>query len=381
MHSPWKGGNAINFYTMKTFEEIFTYDRLLRSFKECRKGQLWKGSVIDFQMNYAEKLMELERELREGTYQALPDNITYIHERGKTRTIHSQHIRDRIVHKIINQDILIPTFHKSFIRQNSASQTNKGVDFAMRTFKCHLNRAYRKWGTDFYILSIDIRKFFENIPHWYIEELLRKKIDDERILHLCMESMRSYGGEKGLGLGSEMNQTYALLCLNEFDHLMKERFHIMEYARYMDDIYLLHNSKEYLNEIKAFTVNYLHDLEMEISPNKTQISPMKNGVNFLGFRWKMTESGHVINTPKKQTITRNKKKLRKLRRIMDEGRIDSKEVENCYASMRGNLMRSSNKSTIINMDKYYNKLFIERWVNEFEQQGNAEIQQSAVCSE
>lgn len=352
---------------MKTIEEIFTYDRLLQSFKECRKGQLWKGSVIDFQMNYAEKLMELERGLHDGTYHALPDNITYIYERGKTRTIHSQHIRDRIVHKIINQDVLIPIFHRSFIRQNSASQINKGVDFAMRTFKCHLNRAYRKWGTDFYILSIDIRKFFENIPHWYIEELLREKIDDERILELCMASMHSYGGEKGLGLGSEMNQTYALLCLNEFDHLMKEKFRIKEYARYMDDIYLMHDSKEYLREIKAFTVDYLRKLDMEISPNKTQISPMKNGVNFLGFCWKMTDSGHVINIPKKQTITRNKRKLRKFRRIMDEGNIDPKEIENCYASMRGNLARSSNKSTVENMDKYYNKLFIERWVNGFEQ--------------
>lgn len=351
---------------MKSFEEIFTYERLYKSFMECKKGQMWKGSVIDFNANYAENLLKLEKRLQDGTYQALPDNITFICERGKCRMIHSQHIRDRVVHKVINQEVLIPVFHKRFLRQNTASQTGKGMDFALRTFKCHLNRAYRKWGKDFYVLSIDIRKFFESISHAYIEKLLREEIEDERILSLCMETMRTYGGSKGLGLGSELNQTYALLCLNELDHLIKEKFRIKEYARYMDDMYLFHNDKEYLKEIMAFVGQYLDGIDMKMNEKKTSIFPIKNGVTFLGFRWKLTDTGHVLVVPKKQTLTRNKKKLRKLKKKLDAGEFTFPEIENSYASMRGHLKRCNCKKVLQEMDAYFNRLFIESWVKEYE---------------
>ena len=68
---------------MKTFEEIFTYDRLLKSFEECKHGQMWKGSVIDFDTNYAEKLMRLEEIILNGSYTPYPDNINFINERGR----------------------------------------------------------------------------------------------------------------------------------------------------------------------------------------------------------------------------------------------------------------------------------------------------------
>ena len=342
---------------MKTIEEIFTYDRLLKSFKECKRGQMWKSSVIHYNANYAEKLMCLEADLVNGTYKPYPDNVNYIHERGKTRKIHSQHIRDRVVHKIVNQDILIPLFHHSFIRHNYASQKGKGVDFAMKSFKMHLNRAYRKWGNNFYILQIDMRKYFENIPHDYIENLLRKRIQDEQILRLCMCSMHSYSGGKGLGLGSEINQTYALLCLNEFDHLIKEKFRIKEYGRQMDDMYLIHNDKDFLHNIMNFAQSYFDSLGMEINEKKTHIIPIKTGITFLGYRYKLTETGHVIHVPKKQTIIRNKKKMRKLKLKYDAGVFTFDEILNSRASMMGNLSRSNVSKVVYNVNHYFENLY------------------------
>ena len=52
---------------VKAFEEVFTYDRLYKSFCECRKGQMWKGSVISLNANYVEELLKLETELQDGT--------------------------------------------------------------------------------------------------------------------------------------------------------------------------------------------------------------------------------------------------------------------------------------------------------------------------
>lgn len=370
------------YYNMiKTFEEIFTYDRLYQSFLECKKAQSWKGSVIDFQTNYAENLMNLEESIQNGTYHSFPDNITYIHERGKTRMIHSQHIRDRIVHKIVNQDVLIPIFHKIFIYHNSASQIHKGTDFARKHFKQHLSKAYRKWGKQFYVLSIDIQKYFENIPHDYIEKLLREKIKDERMIQLCLMPMQSFKDGKGIGLGSEINQTYALLCLNEFDHIIKEKFRIKEYGRYMDDMYLFLDDKDKLCEIISFAKEYFKNLQMKMNVKKTQISPIKNGTTFLGFRWKLTDTGHVVQIPKKQTVIRNKKRLRKYKKKLDNGVFTFKEVENCYASMRSNLMKGNCRKVGIEMDRYFNQLFIERWLQENEIQINYGNGESDVYSE
>lgn len=331
--------------------------------KDCSKGQEWKKSVIDFNMNYPDNLLLLEKEISDGTYRSKPDNVTYIHERGKTRKINSQHIRDRIVHKIINQDILIPIFHRRFIKQNYASQKGKGVDFALKSFKCHLNRAYRKWGKEFYVLSIDMEKYFENISHEYILSILKKEIHDDGILNLCCETMRTYGGNKGLGLGSEINQTYALLCLDEYDHIIKEKFRIKEYGRYMDDIYIIHSDSKYLKDILDFSNDYFENIGMKANRKKTNIFPVKNGLNYLGFRWKLSGSGHVFQIVKSQTVTRGKKKLRKLRRKLNSGKIKICEIQNCYSSMRGNIARGNCASAVKGLDRYYNNLFIEGWDN------------------
>jgi len=97
----------------------------------------------------------------------------------------------------------------------------------------------------------------------------------------------------------------------------------------MDDIYIIHNDKQYLNEIISFAKNYLEKLGLEMNVKKTHIAPIKNGTTFLGFRWKMTDTGHVLSVPKKQTIVRNKKKLRKYKKKLEDGVFTYKEVENC----------------------------------------------------
>lgn len=351
---------------MNKFEELFTYDNLYHSFLQCRMNQNWKDSTIRFSQNYVEELCKLEQEILNGTYTSKPPMIAQIHERGKTRIIHSQHIRDRIVHKIINQQVLKPIFHKQFIYTNFASQNNKGTSLARKIFKCHLNRAYRKWKKDFYVLQIDMKNYFASIPHWQIEKLIRKKITDERVIKLCLEPMKTFKNGRGLSLGSEMNQTYALLCLDELDHKIKEHYHIKEYGRYMDDLYLFSNKKEELQNILQDVIRYLDILGICINKKKTNIFPIKNKITYLGYKWSLTETGHVLYIPKKSTVFRNKKKLRKYKHNLDINRFTYKEIENSYKAMRQTYKYSNVKSSLKRMDNYYNNIFIKKgcWIDE-----------------
>jgi hypothetical protein len=95
-----------------------------------------------------------------------------------------------------------------------------------------------------------------------------------------------------------------------FDHWIKEENHVEFYTRYMDDFVILHHDKQYLWELLCKIENYLRDnLDLNLNP-KTGIFPGKTGIDFCGYRIWPT---HV--KPRKSTLKRAKKRLRKMARM------------------------------------------------------------------
>ena len=98
-----------------------------------------------------------------------------------------------------------------------------------------------------------MRHFFASIDHDKLKEKL-KRLDLEPIV---FDLLCTYiDSTDGLPLGYQTSQLFALLFLDEFDHFVKERLHIRWYGRYMDDFFLIHPDKDYLQfclkEIRAF---------------------------------------------------------------------------------------------------------------------------------
>ena len=104
---------------------------------------------------------------------------------------------------------------------------------------------------------------------------------DPDILWLCNLFIDSTEG-KGIPLGNQINQGFALLYLDGMDKLIKHELGIEFYGRYMDDFWLIHPSKEYLRYCLNVITEYLKTLDLELN-GKTQIFPFKNGVSYLGF--------------------------------------------------------------------------------------------------
>ncbi len=69
-----------------------------------------------------------------------------------------------------------------------------------------------------------------------------------------------------------MLKWFGLYYLDKMDRLVKEKLQIKHYTRYMDDMILIHKSKNYLRTCL----------------NEIQIFPIKNGVDCLGFRFYLT---------------------------------------------------------------------------------------------
>jgi hypothetical protein len=79
-----------------------------------------------------------------------------------------------------------------------------------------------------------------------------------------------------------------------------------------------------------------HDLKLELN-EKTQIFPLRNGVDFLGWHFYLTESGKVIKKLRRSSKTRLKNRLEALQKEYSEGKADPGRVDRCFASINGHL--------------------------------------------
>lgn len=97
----------------------------------------------------------------------------------------------------------------------------------------------------------------------------------------------------GIPIGNQTSQWFAVMYLSGLDHFIKEKLGIRYYGRYMDDFYLIHEDKAYLRYCRAEIERYVGELGLKLN-NKTNIFPLRNGIDFLGFHTYLTDSGKVI---------------------------------------------------------------------------------------
>jgi len=150
----------------------------------------------------------------------------------------------------------------------------------------------------------------------------------------------------------------ALAVLDDMDHLIKERLHIRHYIRYQDDFILIHPDRETLRRALAIIHEHLTGLDLELN-DKTTIHPLRQGVNFLHWRFILTGSGKVVRKIDKAKISKERRKLRKLKEQVDAGRLTMNQVRDNYRSFKANALRGNTRSILMQMDQYYRQLFKE----------------------
>jgi hypothetical protein len=344
------------------FEKVADFDNLYKAFLESMKGVSWKESVQRYEANALKNIAEARRKLLEG------ENIQHgfvtfkLHERGKEREIKSIHISERIVQKCLCDQVLVPILENSLIYDNGASIKRKGVHFSLKRFMAHLSRFYRQnKSNEGYALLIDFSKFFDNIDHRILFYLLGKKIKDPRIRSLIKNLISVFGAGKSLGLGSQISQVCAIYYPNMLDHYIKEVLRIKYYGRYMDDLYLIHKDKEYLKECLRRIKEVCNKLKITVNERKTRIVKLSEGVRFLKGNYSLLPGGRILRRPCKDSALRMRRKLRKFKALLNEGKMKYEDVRIAYQSWRGNYIRRFDAYKRVGyMDKMYNELFVLR---------------------
>lgn len=325
-----------------TTEEIFSFENLYRSYQNCRKSKQHKGEVIRFETNLATNLNNLIKELTSKKYQLGKYKKFYIYE-PKERLIEALPFKDRVVVRCFCDIVLRPKIESKLIYDNCACRKGKGTTFAISRLHKFLKKEYFKENNNqFYFLKCDIKKYFPSINHdilinilkeldfskdemWLIEKLIKEQPDNANI---------------GLPLGNQSSQWFALLYLNKVDRHIKEKLRIKYYIRYMDDMILIDRDKHRLNQCKKEIADFCkNNLALELN-EKTQIGPIKNGVDFLGYRHIVNKNGKIIVKLRSSSKIRMKKHLKTINKLYNKNIVDDE-----YVYLRKNAFYNHIKNT------------------------------------
>ena len=125
----------------------------------------------------------------------------------------------------------------------------------------------------------------------------------------------------------------------------------------MDDIWILWHDFEDLKNWFETIKSKLEEIGFNLNEKKSHITKLKDGFNFLGFRYKITETGKITMIILQKNIRHERRKLRKMVSKSNQGIIPKEKVDECYLSWRNHASKGNDKKTVLKMDKYYESLW------------------------
>ena len=323
---------------MTDYEKICDFQNLYKAHKVARLGKRDVKEVIDFELNLSKNLTRISDSLKNKTYQMSGYYSFYVHD-PKERKIHALHYIDRVIQHCVCDEVLAPALDKKLIYDNAACRIGKGTHFAIERVNGFLRAHYNKYGADGYFLKCDIHRFFDSIDHEILKRKLTRVFTDADVLDLLYQIIDSFEitPGKGLPMGNQTSQWFAIYYLDGFDRLIKEKLQIKNYSRYMDDCVLIHPDKQYLQDCLARMREYVKE-ELQLDFNeKTQVFPLRNGVDYLGWHIYLTDTGKVIRKVKQQTKYKYKRKLKYFEYAYALDLVELEDVKQTLSSYRAHL--------------------------------------------
>lgn len=297
---------------MHTFKRLFEKidkDVALKAIHDASKGGKKRKrkdtrKALENPEEYAEEILnELKAFKNDRHYpKEIYDGIS-----RKKRTIVVPTFREQVVHHII-VDAMKPMFLRGIYEHAYGSIPNRGVHDAKKAIERWIRNDPENCK---YVLKMDIKKYFESIPHDILKAKLERELKDKEMLRLIFDVIDAI--QKGLPLGFYTSQWISMWYLKDLDHFIKEQCKAVHYVRYMDDMIILDSDKERLHIILYRIESYLDTLGLKLN-QKTQIFPLeKRDIDFMGFRFF-----------RDRTILRRSifyKMLRKARKIHKKARV------------------------------------------------------------
>lgn len=320
---------------MTDFEKVIDFENMYKAYHKAKRGKGYKKSSAKFNIMALDGINTLIEQLKNKTYTVSGYNEFKVYE-PKERIIKTSSFKDKVVQHSLCDNVLLPKLQEIFILDNCAGQKGKGTLFGLDRLSDQMKTFHSRYGFGGYILKCDITKFFYNIAHEPLKDIVKYNFGyDEDICWLCNLFIDSTEG-KGLPLGNQISQGLALLYLDGMDKLIKNELNIDFYGRYMDDFYLIHQSKDHLKHCLKVITTHLTTLELTLN-SKTQIFPFKNGVSFLGFHTYITSDGKVIRKLKNQNKRNAQRKYLRMAKLVVAGKLPIDKFNASYIAWKNHI--------------------------------------------
>lgn len=295
-----------------TYHDIISFKNLLIAWREFVRDKRKRKDVEQFSVHLTDNILKLHQELSNCTYQHGLYSAFQIND-PKPRDIHKASVRDRLVHHAIYR-ILYPHFDTKFIFDSYSCRIEKGTHRAINRFRDYSRIVSKNNTRTVWILKCDIRKFFANINHQILGNILKKHIKSGKTILLLSRIVKSFNTQGnqniGLPLGNLTSQLLVNIYMNEFDHFMKRNLKAKYYIRYADDFVILHEDKNYLESMLPKIAEFLEtQLKLSLHPDKVFIKTLASGVDFLG--WVHFPHHRIPRISTKKRMFRNLKNNKK----------------------------------------------------------------------
>jgi hypothetical protein len=321
----------------RLFDQIVSLENLRNAYEKTARGKKMTYGFLEFK-EYAEANLHLvQEELRDGGYRIGAYREFMVYE-PKPRQISALDFKDRLVqHALCN--VVSPILERTLLPFTFACRPGMGTHAGVRHVQAMLRRDAPR-----YFMKTDYSKFFPSIHRPLLHEVLSRTIGCQKTLALFQEIVPTDGC--GIPIGSLTSQLSANLVGGVADRFLHFDLEQRRWARYMDDIVVVGDDKDQLMDTFLRLNDFSMD-RMKLRIGKWQLSPVRRGVNFLGYRiW----STHKLL--RKDSVLRAKRKVAKFVHHQD-----TESLNRFVASWRGHAQWADAHNLTQWMEKRYGIAF------------------------
>ncbi len=285
------------------YQQIYSIENLTLADQIASKGKSKQYGVVQHNKKKDANIALLHQMLINKTYKTSPYKTFKIYDPKERDIFCLPYFPDRITHHAV-MNILEPIFVANFTTDTYSCIKGKGIHAAANAVR----EALQNETDTQYCLKLDIKKFYPNIDHKTLKQLLRRKIKDSDLLWLLDGIIDS---APGLPIGNYLSQYFANFYLSYFDHWIKEVKGVKHYFRYADDLVILSGNKAELHQLLADIRQYLDEnLKLQVKGNYQVFPVAARGIDFIGYVFRHTHTrlrkGIKQNFARMMATNRNK---------------------------------------------------------------------------
>ena len=268
-------------------------------------------STKEFDRHRESNVSGLSKALREGLYEPSAIRRVLIPKPGSAerRPLGIPTVRDRVVQGALRH-VLEPIFEKEFAERSYGFRPGKGCKDGLRVVD-----ALVKDGCH-YVVDVDLKSFFDTIPHDRLLDRLRERVADGRVLKLVESFLKAgiasgleeWEPEAGAPQGAVLSPLLSNIYLNPLDHLAVSLG--WEMVRYADDFVILCRSRLEAEQVLTTVCQWCEAAGLTVHPTKTRIVDARvEGFDFLGYHFGM-RGDRWSRWPRKKSLEKLKDSIR-----------------------------------------------------------------------